>query len=747
MPETQTPIDLVIIGAGPVGVEAALYAQRLGMAACVLEQGDCCGASMRSSEHAALFAPWQACYSPLGVSLLRSRQRFVTPTDPLRWSDYLDTYLQPLAELISADVDIRYQTRVLAIGRSGVHRAATMGTGRQAHPFRLLLSGPEGTETTLYARRVIDATGVRGRPLWIGQGRVPAINERALRSRILLGSHDLAASVRGAVAGVWLVIGDGYEAAMAVYQIRRFMAARADVRLIFIDEQGRKPRIKNLKNDVYRQRVDFIKQADDFLDGGHPRVHVYSEASIHRLDAVGARIKVGLDTPDGECSVLVDHLVGAVGFAADDGLWQELQVHQCYVSGAPMSTSRFMLNDMSEHQLTRYAFGPDSLKNPEPDFYVLGAKSYGRYPGFSLHIGLGQIISVYRNITGDKTLDLYAGWVDTEFASMSYLEEARDTAEVWHVENLSDSEQKYKNITENLQEVIFQTNLQQLITYLSPSWKMLTGKDPNSFLGLHWQALLSPDSRQKGLLACNVFMAGDVPEYHQELEVEHIDGSLRWVEVRAKLLVDRNGVACGTIGSMVDITDRINIQRALVESNQKLEALAVTDALTGLYNRRYFDQQLEYELRRAQRERTPLTLALIDIDHFKQYNDTYGHPAGDAAIQRVAESLRQSCQRISDLVCRLGGEEFAVLLANTDWAQANHLLERVRRNVHAMYIVHSASLVSEYITVSIGAGVLDDHSKWLTLSPKSLFECADDALYESKRQGRNCLILRPVEMV
>ena len=739
MQSPSQPIDLVIIGAGPVGIEAALYAQRLGLSVRVLEQGECCGASMRACAHATLFAPWQACYSPLGIALLRTHGRFVEPMDPLRWNDYLGAYLQPLAEL--AGLDIRYRTRVLSIGRNGIHRTTLIGKNRQACPFRLLLRGPEGLETTLLARRVIDATGVRSRPLWIGQGRLPAINEQALTGRILPGSCDLAARVNGAVAKVWLVIGAGYEAAMAVHQIRQFIADHAGARLIFIDEQGRKPYLKNLKNDLFPRRVDFIRQADDFLDSGHPQVELHVEASIQRLDRVGDRLKLGLNTPGGELSIVVDHLVGAAGHAADDSLWQELQIHQCYASGAPMATAAAMLADTLDFRHTPHALGCDSLKNPEPDFYVLGSKSYGRNPGFSLHIGLGQIIAAFRNITGDKTLDLYAQAADPASASpVAYLKEACDTPLAPQPEKLSDSEQRYKTIADNLQEVVFQTDLKQLITYLSPSWKTLTGKDPASFIGLHWQALLSTDTCGQGLSACNAFMSGDMPEYREELAVEHVDGSRRRVEVRANVLVDLNGVAYGTIGSMVDITDRVNAQHALIESNRKLDALAVTDPLTGLYNRRHFDRELEREIRRALRNGMPLTLAMIDIDHFKPYNDTYGHQLGDMALKSVADSLRESCQRVTDLVCRYGGEEFVILLPGTDRAAATSLLENVRRAVHVLHIAHRSSLTSNEITISIGATTLDDYSMLPPLSPEIFLKRADDALYESKRLGRNRLM-------
>ncbi len=736
MKQDSDIIDLVIVGAGPIGIEAAIYAQRLGFTVRVIEKGEGRASAIGDCGRATMYSPWQASFSPLGIELLSNNGGFSPPSDPLRWRDYLTGYLQPVAQL--ARLDIRFQTRVSAIGRAGISRTTLIANNRQAFPFKLLLCGPEGLETTLLAHRIIDASGVRDRPLWIGAGRMPAINEQSLRGRILPGACNLHDQVNGLVDRVWMVIGEGYEAAVAVHQIKDFLANHVAARLIFLDEQGRQPYLKNFKNDVFPKRVDFINQANAFLESGHPQVVLHTETGISRLDLEGDRLRVELDTPNGELYVLVDHLVGATGHAADESLWQELQIHQCYASGAPMATAAAMLADTIDHRLTPYALGCDSLKNPEPGFYVLGAKSYGRNPGFSLHIGLGQIVAAFRDMTEDRALDLYARAAQPAIRThIAYLKEEASSPSSPQAEKLSDSEQKYKTIADNLQEVVFQTDLKQLITYLSPSWKTLTGKDPESFIGLQWQELLCSDTSNQGLGACNAFMSGSMAEYHEELGVEHIDGSHRWVEVRANLLLDLNRVAYGTIGSMVDITDRVNAQRALEESNRLLDSLAVTDQLTGLFNRRHLDNELEREIRRSVRDERPLTLAMIDIDHFKQYNDTYGHPSGDMVLKRIAQALRETCQRLTDLVCRYGGEEFVILLPGTDREAAARQLEGVRRDVINLHIEHSSSLVSNEVTISIGATTLDLHSMLRPESPEILLKRADDALYESKRQGRN----------
>lgn len=167
-------------------------------------------------------------------------------------------------------------------------------------------------------------------------------------------------------------------------------------------------------------------------------------------------------------------------------------------------------------------------------------------------------------------------------------------------------------------------------------------------------------------------------------------------------------------------------QQELVKANAQLEALATVDALTGAKNRRALEEQLEMELRRARRYSTPLSLLLLDVDKFKEYNDTYGHPEGDAILKDVAEILHINVRAI-DFVARYGGEEFAVLLPQTDVEGAMIVSERLREKIE------SAKWPSRAVTASFGIATLTDEMK----ERSELIAAADRALYVSKDQGRN----------
>jgi len=173
----------------------------------------------------------------------------------------------------------------------------------------------------------------------------------------------------------------------------------------------------------------------------------------------------------------------------------------------------------------------------------------------------------------------------------------------------------------------------------------------------------------------------------------------------------------------------------LMDIRQQLEALVVTDALTGVYNKRYFNKNSEIEWRRAIRQHTALGLLMIDIDHFKLFNDTYGHQLGDVCLSNVAKIIMKTASRMTDFVCRYGGEEFTVILPDTDNVLV--IAEECRLAVEALCILNEKSTVCEHITISVGAVKITPTDYY------SLYEfinLADKALYQAKEKGRNQVV-------
>jgi diguanylate cyclase (GGDEF)-like protein len=175
---------------------------------------------------------------------------------------------------------------------------------------------------------------------------------------------------------------------------------------------------------------------------------------------------------------------------------------------------------------------------------------------------------------------------------------------------------------------------------------------------------------------------------------------------------------------------------ALEEANVRLENLSRRDGLTGLFNRRHFDEIKDIEFSRATRGNLPLSLILCDVDHFKRYNDIYGHAAGDVCLKSVAQALGGCFGRAGEVVARIGGEEFAVLLPGSSAAQAMAGGERIRQAIAALAMEHAGSDVAQHVTLSIGTAEIDHQSM---VRFDELFHEADAALYRAKQRGRNCV--------
>ncbi len=177
-----------------------------------------------------------------------------------------------------------------------------------------------------------------------------------------------------------------------------------------------------------------------------------------------------------------------------------------------------------------------------------------------------------------------------------------------------------------------------------------------------------------------------------------------------------------------------NSQQELMETNLELQRLTNVDGLTGLSNRRYFEEYFATEWRNAIRLQEPLSLLMVDIDHFKQYNDTYGHLGGDEVLKSVAQAVQNTFRRPKDLVVRLGGEEFLVVLPQTPASDLAMLANKAVRAVAALNLPHSASSVADMVTISVGGASCVPSRDGL---PFALVEIADKAMYEAKRSGRN----------
>lgn len=264
--------------------------------------------------------------------------------------------------------------------------------------------------------------------------------------------------------------------------------------------------------------------------------------------------------------------------------------------------------------------------------------------------------------------------------------------------------------------------------YVSPSAATVFGWDPQALVGTNGMHVIHEDDRPLVEAAIGRLVSGK-----QSKQVIHAraicgDGSLKWMEPKSH--VEMVGSTSEIVLILRDITERKQLE-------QELQTMALQDGLTGLANRRAFDRGLEHEWRRTLRTGGEMALVLLDIDHFKQFNDLYGHQAGDDCLRAVADCIRQSGRRPTDMICRYGGEEIVIILGDTDSNAAVLMASDILARVESLGIPHHGSSCSPHVTASIGVAAAIARLGGTMQMPEGLLQAADHALYKAKAGGRN----------
>jgi len=302
------------------------------------------------------------------------------------------------------------------------------------------------------------------------------------------------------------------------------------------------------------------------------------------------------------------------------------------------------------------------------------------------------------------------------------------------------AERRYRLLADNSSDAIVCIGLDGSRRYVSPAFAVLTGWSVEESIAERWAGIVHPDDRQMLAGVASRLLSG-ADQVTSCFRYICKDGSLLWVEARARLLRGIDGET-QIISNVRDITERRAAEAQVDALNRELAQQASTDGLTGLANRRRFDEALDQEWRRAVRDETPLSLLMIDVDRFKLYNDRHGHQRGDECLRAVAAAMAQVARRPADLTARYGGEEFVVLLPGVDAAGAAALADRVLAAVRAKRIEHEANAPAGVVTVSIGAAAVMPWTDVEACGMAALVAGADAALYEAKRSGRNRVVMQ-----
>jgi diguanylate cyclase (GGDEF)-like protein/PAS domain S-box-containing protein len=303
--------------------------------------------------------------------------------------------------------------------------------------------------------------------------------------------------------------------------------------------------------------------------------------------------------------------------------------------------------------------------------------------------------------------------------SIGTIKDLRETKRT--MRDLAKSQRDIASILDNMPDVFYRTDLHGCITLMSPSCKEVLGYEADEMIGRPLAGFYGAPAEREKIVAA--IQEGKGRPRHVEACLIHKDGSKVWISTNAYTRLDENGQTIGVEGIARNISER-------KEMEDKLTTLARIDDLTQAYNRRYFYEEAGKHLMLAHRYQRPMALLMLDLDRFKQVNDTHGHRAGDDLLQHFTQICRGTT-RETDIIGRTGGEEFAIALPETDLDSALLLAERIRSTVESNPLTLNEATLS--YTVSIGIAVRDSEDMHIE---KMLFQ-ADRALYAAKKDGRN----------
>jgi diguanylate cyclase (GGDEF)-like protein/PAS domain S-box-containing protein len=290
----------------------------------------------------------------------------------------------------------------------------------------------------------------------------------------------------------------------------------------------------------------------------------------------------------------------------------------------------------------------------------------------------------------------------------------------------------FQFLTEHSADIICRAGMDRVIKYISPSCVQLLGWNPEERIGRMIDDLILAEDHPVFAAAYTRLLMPGAQAVSGTARARKKDGTTAWIEANGRLVRDpATGEPQEVVLVMRDITERKMLE-------EKLSALALTDSLTGLMNRRSFDESLTREWKRAVRHGSQVSLLFLDLDHFKRFNDQYGHQAGDGYLRAVAEAVSDAV-RTTDRVARYGGEEISVILPSTSAAGAAEAAEKVRSAVEALRLSHEGNPEGKgWVTVSVGvATAVARRGEIADGMPKALLEAADSAMYKAKHEGRN----------
>ncbi len=404
---------IAVLGAGPIGLEAALYARHLNLPVEVYERGRV-GDHLHRWGHVRLFSPFGMNATSLGLAAIRAddpSHEFPAENTCTTGQEHLANYLEPLAKTSLLRDHIHTDNQVLHVARRGYLKNDSPGDiKRGQQPFRILVRENKNREKVVEADVVLDCTGTYGQHRWLGDGGVPAVGEMGAEPHIAYGLEDILGERKGTYAGKnILVAGAGYSAATTVCNLVALAENHQDTWVIWLARGASTQPIRRIANDPLKERDRLAVRANSVATRGEGNIEFHYQTVVESAEWAGPDkgFKITARLAGKPQTWEVERVIGNVGYSPDRGLYRELQVHECYASLGPMNLASALMKQGTADCLQIPSQGPESLRNPEPNFFILGAKSYGRNSHFLLRNGFEQIREVFTLITGKADLNSY----------------------------------------------------------------------------------------------------------------------------------------------------------------------------------------------------------------------------------------------------------------------------------------------------------------------------------------------------
>ncbi|MEZ4669547.1 MAG: NAD(P)-binding domain-containing protein [Anaerolineae bacterium] len=391
-------LPVAVIGAGPVGLAAAVHLLERGETPIIFESGAEVGTNIRQWQHVRMFSPWEFTVDAASVRLLEQHGWQMPPTQELPTGrDLLEKYLLPLAAMPEVSDHLNLNARIVAVSRRNIDKMKD--TGRDAAPFVLHVVYADGREEIVEARAVIDASGTWHKPNPLGSGGLPALGEIRHQEHIFYGIPDVRGSQQERYAGKRvMVVGSGHSALNALLDLAQLKQNHREMVIYWVMRGTNLQRVYGSADDGLPARGQLGSRMKSYVQAG--TVQVVSPFRITSLTATQSSVVVSGETADGSQTIQVDEIIAATGARPDLDMLRELRLE---LDPALESTRRLgPMIDPNIHSCgTVRPHGEAELRHPEKDFYIVGMKSYGRAPTFLLATGYEQVRSVVAALVGD----------------------------------------------------------------------------------------------------------------------------------------------------------------------------------------------------------------------------------------------------------------------------------------------------------------------------------------------------------